>query len=187
MQAQATMAKAQATEPRQSHVIRYKRSTSRGRDTYGYNLLTLWENGRKVATQCGGGYDMTGSALADWLESAYPAALLVLARERAGGVYKGGRFVISRTNAYNRICSPHGQRFDTYKPNPDYAKSALTGLTYNADKDTASLDGGCGQRCVEDVIKALGLSIKADEGNFDRKTGRTRNEGIFLISPCVEA
>jgi len=41
--------------------------TSRGKDTYGYNLVSLYVDGKKVAKECGGGYDMSGSCLGTWI------------------------------------------------------------------------------------------------------------------------
>ena len=45
-------------------------SVSKGRDTYGYNICTLREgfNRNKIASTCGGGYDMKGTVLADFIK-----------------------------------------------------------------------------------------------------------------------
>lgn len=53
----------------------FKFSTSRGRDTYGWNIVSLYVDGVKVAHQCGGGYDMRGAALGDWIEKEFQAEL----------------------------------------------------------------------------------------------------------------
>lgn len=42
---------------------------SRARDTYGYNVITLWD-GKDHFKACGGGYDMIGTVLGDWLTMA---------------------------------------------------------------------------------------------------------------------
>jgi hypothetical protein len=52
---------------RQDYVLRFKWTESRGRDTYGYNICTLYVNGTKVTSCNGGGYDMVGTCLGDWL------------------------------------------------------------------------------------------------------------------------
>jgi len=45
-----------------------KWSISRGRDTEGYNICTLWDN--RTRYQCmGGGYDMLGTVLAQYLSA----------------------------------------------------------------------------------------------------------------------
>lgn len=49
--------------------LQYRCTTSRGRDTYGYNLVSLEDTstGKKYRT-CGGGYDMLGTVLGKWLK-----------------------------------------------------------------------------------------------------------------------
>lgn len=47
-----------------------KWTISKGKDTYGYNICTLWDN--KKAYRCnGGGYDMLGTVFAEWLWDNY--------------------------------------------------------------------------------------------------------------------
>jgi hypothetical protein len=182
----ATEAQAKPTpETLRSHVLAYCWSTSRGRDTYGYNLLTLREDGAKVADACGGGYDMTGAALADWLEKAYPVRLLELARTRAGSIWSEGKPHVSRTDrgGYEWTADTDGTERRVWKDNPNFNPEALYGLSYNPDKQTASLDGACGVRSVEEVLKALGLQFKEDGGNWNRRTGRRLDRGIYLIRP----
>ena len=46
--------------------LEYKWTISRGRDTYGWNICTLWDGDR--AYRCnGGGYDMQGTVFGEWL------------------------------------------------------------------------------------------------------------------------
>jgi rubredoxin len=52
--------------------------TSRGRNTYGYTTCTLRENGKRIAACNGGGYDMRGTVLGNWLTYAYRDRLLAL-------------------------------------------------------------------------------------------------------------
>lgn len=175
-----------APEPLGRHVLRFKWSISRGRDTAGYNVLTLRENGAKVASTCGGGYDMTGTVVADWLSTTYPIRLQALARKRAGSSWSTGKGHTIHTSKFNRVSDVRGQRFDSYEPDPNYNPKALSGLSYNPETKKAQLDGACGIRSVEEVIKALGLEFTADRGNYNKRGG-TRNEGIFFVSPPAKA
>lgn len=50
------------------YVVKFKWTVSRARDTYGYNICTAYVEGYKVGSCKGGGYDMKGVALADWLK-----------------------------------------------------------------------------------------------------------------------
>lgn len=51
-------------------ILNLKWSRSKARDTYGYNRLTGTTNSGKYVT-CGGGYDMVGAVIGDWLTSEY--------------------------------------------------------------------------------------------------------------------
>lgn len=44
-------------------VLQFKWTISRGRDTYGYNICSLYVDGKKVSGCSGGGYDMMGTCL----------------------------------------------------------------------------------------------------------------------------
>ena len=55
------------------------RSTSRGRDTYGYNICRLDVRSTNTRFRCmGGGYDMEGTVVGEWIETAYQNRLLTL-------------------------------------------------------------------------------------------------------------
>lgn len=69
--------------------LHIKWSTSRAADTFGYNRVTLTptqSDGRYV--QVGGGYDMTGSAVADYLSSNFKAQLDKLAEQHTTAASK---------------------------------------------------------------------------------------------------
>jgi hypothetical protein len=66
---------------RERHIVAHMEfvwTVSRGRDTYGYNICSLYIDGVKVSSCNGGGYDMEGTALADWMESKYRLELTKL-------------------------------------------------------------------------------------------------------------
>lgn len=185
----ATETPAQATAPKAEpetlarHVLRYDWSTSRGRDTYGYNLLTLREGGYKVASTCGGGYDMMGTVLADFLVSTYPIRLAALAKVRAMETWDK---IQGKTTKHSVILSTFTKaripkRVD--RPNPDAKRDILYGLTYYSATDEAVLDGECGLSSVHEVYKALGLELTPDSGNWNRNTRRSLNSGIYFVSP----
>lgn len=58
--------------------LEFKWTVSRGRDTYGYNICTLYTDGVKVARCNGGGYDMKGTCLGNFIAHAYADRLLAL-------------------------------------------------------------------------------------------------------------
>jgi hypothetical protein len=120
-------------------------ATSRGRDTFGYNIARLDSRatGRRYRT-CGGGYDMIGTVLGEWLESEHQDRLRAIA-DRAGSYY-------SKTGGYHSHRTADGR-------GPDFAY--LYGMTRNDDTGAVTLDGGCGRSSMECIAQALGLSLSA--------------------------
>lgn len=126
-------------------------STSRGRDTYGYNICRL--DGPLAAAPftrryrtCGGGYDMTGTVLGEWLADRFQDRLLAIT-ERAGAVY-------TKANGYQSFHDDGtGRAGRTIKPD------CLYGMTYYPDDRRVSLDGACGKSCMESIAAAIGVSL----------------------------
>lgn len=65
--------------------IRTKWTTSRGYETYGYNICSLYIGQKKCFSCNGGGYDMEGTVIADMMKALFPKELLKLAKK--GGFY----------------------------------------------------------------------------------------------------
>lgn len=86
------------------HSLRVNWSVSRGRDTEGYNIVTLTDEdtGRRQRT-LGGGYDMVGTVFGDWLASAYPNRLAALTDGQLSGLYGFKRKADGRVQA-NGAC-----------------------------------------------------------------------------------
>jgi hypothetical protein len=68
----------------QTYDIEIKSGVSKGRDTYGYNTRTLYENGKRLTGCNGGGYDMTGTVFANWITMRFADRLLKLKKEHYG-------------------------------------------------------------------------------------------------------
>ncbi len=80
--------------------LKFKWTVSRGRDTYGYNICSLWVDGRKVSSCNGGGYDMKGTALANWIQEKFKEEVKKLNSAK----YYGLHF-------YNKKTRKHHDRF----------------------------------------------------------------------------
>ena len=75
--------------------LHFRWTISRGRDTYGYNICSLWVDGIKCTSCRGGGYDLAGTCFGDWIESNYPTQLLALeCDEHYGLSVYGGKPVL---------------------------------------------------------------------------------------------
>lgn len=118
-----------------THTLRIRWTTSRGAETYGYTVASLYEFERLAARCKGGGYDMRGTVFGEWLEKAYPDRLAQL---RPADAVDCGYGVPGWTRA------PADRR--------------LYGLTWRPD-GSASLDGGCGFESMCRVAEAIGLDV----------------------------
>lgn len=124
-------------------------STSRGRDTYGYNLVSLSAgyNGKRYRT-CGGGYDMTGTVVGDWMQHEYQDRLRAIAPRFAA------------------TCS----KASGYKSDNDN-RAKLYGGCFHTDDGQVSLDGACGLISIERIGEAIGLSLSATCNRRGHTTG----------------
>ena len=131
--------------------------TSRGRDTYGYNICTMKANGQKVSQCNGGGYDMKGTCLGDWAQAVLQAELVKLGKKFGVAVYD------YRTTPIKTV--PAGPK-----------AREIYGLHLVIEKDgstRASLDGACGFSSVESSLCRLGLKL--------RYSPTSRNDGVYII------
>jgi len=121
-------------------VLSFKYGTSKGRDTYGYNIVTLYANGEKVARTCGGGYDMRGTCLGKYINNNY----------------------IERLKALN---ANYGS-LDTYEPRGHYGliiSNPTNGKRENIYKDGYKIyvDGACGESCMVRLLDTIGINLES--------------------------
>lgn len=127
--------------------LSFKRTTSRGRDTYGYNIITLTDE-RGVKYRCnGGGYDMLGTVTADALVALYGTRLMKLHK-------KAERFV--------QVGKSNSRRLLDRSPS-DRSKN-IYGLTAHYDKNrkkpqSISLDGATGFSNVQAIAKLIKVKV----------------------------
>jgi len=120
-------------------------STSRGRDTYGYNICSVTDQATSKRYSCkGGGYDMLGTSFGAWLTETYQDALREI----------GDRAHIT----YN-------ETFDVTR-NDD----GLYGMYRYAD-GRIHLDGACGIESMHKIAKALDIRVRATWNRKGHTTG----------------
>lgn len=127
------------------HVLNYKWTVSRGRDTYGYRICTLLVDGRRVARCDGGGYDMRGTVLGEWLEREFADRIRRIPKAKYG------------------TCGFYGLHFDAYDAAGNYVSSSNLP---DRKHRTPHLNGACGIDCMRRVGEAIGLEFK----RIDEKT-----------------
>lgn len=112
--------------------VTFKWTTSRAVDTYGYNICTLYANGKRGASCSGGGYDMKGTALGLFMMKQFDEQLRTLTPSE----FYGLTFYAAKTETeqYKRI---------------------------DAWQDGASLylDGACGFSSVMSILRAIGYDL----------------------------
>jgi hypothetical protein len=125
-------------------------STSKGRDTYGYNICRLDDRnkGQRFRT-IGGGYDMIGTVFGQWLEANYQKELIEIS-QRAHTVYN---------QQLEWVTSDRSDR--------------LYGMTYRVIGGRITLDGACGLECMIRIAEAIGLDVERDYITKGRRRGET--------------
>jgi len=63
---------------KENFYLEFRWTVSRGRNTYGYNICSMYIDGKKVSSCNGGGYDMKGTCFGDWIEKTYQEQLKTL-------------------------------------------------------------------------------------------------------------
>lgn len=120
--------------------------TSRGRDTYGYNIVTLRDTTTGKRYRCmGGGYDMQGTVFAAWLQDTQQTALQTVKAQAHSAWTPGG------TRSTN--------------------DAGLYGMSYRIDTGTVQLDGACGMSSMKRIAEAIGLSVQHDGTSRGRVVG----------------
>lgn len=134
---------------------------SKGRDTYGYNIVTLTDTttGKKYRTM-GGGYDMTGTVFGDWLQATEQPALLKIKR-KAPMKWDGKN---------------HDRRAEKIK-NTLYGMTHYTAATDKGERIV--LDGACGLECMLTIAKAIGLDVQQV---YDRSKRTHERIGFNIIT-----
>jgi len=137
-------------EPIVPTYLAVKWTVSRGRDTYGYNICTIRDQETGKAFRCrGGGYDMLGTSLAEWMVATYPGRLLTIS---------------------NRAYSAYLRDGETSTRVAGGADDCLYGMTSYPDKNCVSVDGACGEGSVQKIAQAIGLDLAR---TWDKKANTT--------------
>ena len=114
----------------------FKWTTSKGRNTYGWNICTLKDRrGNKISSTCGGGYDMKGTAFGDFIADYFGEQLKRLTANY-GSFDKGGFYGLRHYNTRTR------------KSQKRASKHTRT-----------TIDGACGFNCMLTILEKIGFSL----------------------------
>lgn len=107
-------------------------SISRGRDTYGYNICRLDSRDSGKRYRCmGGGYDMTGTVVADWLVAEHQDKL-----------------------------SAWVTTIDLDNSRSDYLTARHPYYGLRVGPTSVHVDGACGIECVIRIAEACGIELQ---------------------------
>lgn len=157
--------------------MEFKWTVSRGRDTYGYNICSLYVDRHKVTACRGGGYDMKGVVLGSFIAARYAHRLLALKPEdMPENSYYGLTFHDPHFNPGQAVVEEKptfGDEADAGKTVEQLeAEGKSLGLErYQAFHRASSrvptqnhtlprIDGACGFSSVEKIMRAIGLSLE---------------------------
>jgi len=160
-----------------AHVLKFKWGTSRGRDTYGYAICTLYVDGERAASCNGGNYDMKGVSLAGWVERHYASRLLRLRKSQ---------FPRKHMNGEKQKPGFYGLSYHdpNWKPSDECLKQEKAGKSlglrryqeFYAESSriptklhrVPQIAGMCGMSSVERIMNAIGLQLRyVDEGIYE--------------------
>lgn len=128
------------------HVLDVTYGISRGRDTYGYNIVTIRERGRAGRWSCNGvGHGLLGTCFGEWLQDTYQDELQALPVALVDAWYS--------VRGWTRAMG-------------------LNGLTYSPE-GKAVLVGGCGLSSMIRIAERLGLHVRKDLDRKGRELGFT--------------
>jgi len=131
------------TKPDKSTVsLHFRWTISRGRDTEGYNICTLYANGKKAAHCNGGGYDMRGTCLADWLASECPGGIKRLPANYGSSDYDNGYY---------------GGYYGLHHRNTKTGKRQRRNTGPHCQ---TTLDGACGWESISRIMDRLGYQLQ---------------------------
>lgn len=135
------MEKKETTNKPVEYTIEFRWGVSRGEDTYGYNLCSLYVDGKKVAMTSGGGYDMKGAAFAMWMRKTFIGEIMKLEGNTGSNDKPGGYYGLS----FGRP-KKDGSGWQSHK-------------RYQ-EGDEISLDGACGMGSMERILGAIGWEYR---------------------------
>lgn len=115
--------------------LQLKYGVSRGRNTYGYRIISLYVNGKKAHSCNGGGYSMDGTVLGQYLGSNFKEKLKTL-RANYGSLDDG-------TGYYGLVFHKGTERLKEY-----------------VDGAEVWCSGACGWSAMVRIAEAIGVKIE---------------------------
>lgn len=152
----------------ETYKLRFTHGTSRARDTYGYNIVSLFVDGEKVASCNGGGYDMQGTVFGDWVASVFADKLNKLKKKEFYGLtFHNPNFDAGQAEVENGETvaerEAEGKSLGLERYQAFYSASSKTPTKNHT---IPAIDGACGFSSVERIFEAIGGKLQYIDGNI---------------------
>lgn len=136
-------------------------SISKARDTDGYNVLTLREEGKKICGCNGGGYDMVGAVLGNYLAYKYPEKLRALTTAYTGLCFYDPTYDPGQAHSEHggtiAEAEAAGKSLGLERYQAAYAAASPTATARHTQP---SIDGAYGQAAVMTIAEAIGIAFR---------------------------
>jgi len=134
--------------------LKFKWTTSKARDSYGYNICTLFVNNERRTRCNGGGYDMQGTCLGNWIARQFEKKLLEFKKDFYGLTFhdpdwKPSEEIIEREEQGKSLGLERYQDF--YKQSSKLSTKKHT---------IPQIDGACGFSSVSNILNHIGHKIR---------------------------
>ena len=151
--------------------LKFKWTVSKAVNTYGYNICSLFVNGQKVSSCNGGGYDMQGTCLGEWIEREFKDELLQLKDNFYGLTFhdpnwQPSKEIIKREED-GEFCDLERYQ-DFYKQSSDLPTEKHT---------IPVINGAYGVNSVERILESVGYQNSCID--YDK--------GIYLVERTIES
>jgi len=163
------------------YLLKFKWTVSKQRDTYGYNICSLYVDGRKASACSGGGYDMQGKALGNWIARTFEKELvgLTIPKSRRNGQdvqeYYGltfhdpgfdpGKVKVDRAPVFGKD-EDIGKTIDELEEEGKSLGLERYQAFYKGSSSVPDakhriplIDGACGISSVEQIVNAIGFKL----------------------------
>ena len=147
--------------------LKFKYTTSKGRDSYGYNICSLWVDGEKQSSTCGGGYDMKGTALGNWIARKFEKELLKFNKSFYGLTFHDPNYQPSKEclkeeekDELTKLLGSARLR-DFHKQSSDLPTEKHT---------IPRLDGACGFESMTSILNNMNYYLKYIDGDNNTST-----------------
>lgn len=160
--------------------LTFKWTVSRGRNTYGYNICSLYVDGIKVSSCNGGGYDMQGTCFAEYINIAYHQELIKLFEPE---------FLELATKPHDKDYEGNELKYKHLSLNSPYYGVTLyqhllpvkypTEITQNVYSNSVVLNGASGFDSMKRIAEKLDLQVQ-----YNPMSERYKNSSFYnLIAP----